>query len=204
MPIHDATFVRACAHPGEFPKTGWPEIAFVGRSNVGKSSLLNVLLGRKGLAKVSATPGKTQTINFFAVDQSYFFVDLPGYGYAKVPRAVQQAWRSLIEAYLADRDTLRAVVLLLDARHPPSELDLTMHRWLEAYGVPEIVVATKADQVPRGRRRAADDHIVAALGLGEGQSPLFVSAQTGEGRLALRSRINAAVSSGRKRSLHRP
>ncbi|HET8760637.1 MAG TPA: ribosome biogenesis GTP-binding protein YihA/YsxC, partial [Nitrospiria bacterium] len=121
MPIHEAHFVRACAHPGEFPKSGWPEVAFVGRSNVGKSSLLNALIGRKQLAKVSATPGKTQTINFFAVDDAYYFVDLPGYGYAKVPQPVQRAWRALIEAYLARRATLCAVVLLVDARHPPTD-----------------------------------------------------------------------------------
>lgn|SRR5574341_37314 len=193
MHIHDATFVSSCSRPGEFPSSGWPEIAFAGRSNVGKSSLLNALLGRRGLAHVSSTPGKTQTINFFAINQRCFFVDLPGYGYAKVPRPVQQRWRSLIEAYLAGRPALRAVVLLLDPRRPPTELDRTMHAWLRAYDVPEIVVATKADQVPRGRRRAAYDHIVAALGEAPDQPPVFVSSRTGEGRDDLWSRIDHAL-----------
>ncbi len=198
MVVHDAEFIRACVHPKDFPGTRWPEIAFVGRSNVGKSSLLNALLGRKGLAKVSATPGKTQTINFFAVNKSVFFVDLPGYGYAKVPQAVQRSWRSFIEAYLSQRETLRAVVLLVDSRHPPTELDATMHRWLASYGVPGIVVATKADQVPRGRRRATQERIAATLGLAERESVVFVSSQTGEGRPSLWARIDEAVAGGRR------
>ncbi|MFZ5863072.1 MAG: ribosome biogenesis GTP-binding protein YihA/YsxC [Nitrospirota bacterium] len=193
MAVRDAEFVRACVHPKDFPGTGWPEVAFVGRSNVGKSSLLNALLGRKRLAKVSATPGKTQTINFFAVNKTAFFVDLPGYGYAKVPQAVQRSWRSFIEAYVSQRDTLRAVVLLVDARHPPTDLDAVMHRWLASYGVPEIVVATKADQVPRGHRRAAQERIAAAFGLADRDAVVFVSSQTGEGRPALWTLIDRAV-----------
>ncbi|MFZ5876691.1 MAG: ribosome biogenesis GTP-binding protein YihA/YsxC [Nitrospirota bacterium] len=198
MLVRDAEFIRACVHPKDFPRTGWPEIAFVGRSNVGKSSLLNALLGRKRLAKISATPGKTQTVNFFAVNKSVFFVDLPGYGYAKVPQAVQRAWRSFIEAYLSERDTLRAVVLLVDARHPPTELDAAMHHWLASYRVPEIVVATKADQVPRGRRRDAQERIAATLGLAERESVVFVSSQTGEGRPSLWARIDEAVADRRR------
>src|SRR5574341_387119 len=193
MLVHDATFACSCSRSAEFPSPGWPEIAFAGRSNVGKSSLLNALLGRRGLARVSATPGKTQTINFFVVNQRYYFVDLPGYGYARVPRPVQQRWRALIEGYLAGRSSLRAVVLLLDPRRPPTDLDRTMHAWLRAYRVPEIVVATKADQVPRCRRRAAGDHIVAALGEAPDQPPVFVSSRTGEGRDDLWSRIDHAL-----------
>lgn len=193
MPAHSAVFARSCSRPGDFPASGWPEIAFVGRSNVGKSSLLNLLLGRRGLARVSGTPGKTQTINFVVVDQKYYFVDLPGYGYARVPRAVQQAWRPLIDAYLAGRPELRAVVLILDPRHPPSELDHTMHEWLRAYDILEIVVATKADQVPRGRRRSMHDQIAAAFNLSPDQAPTFVSAHTGEGRDDLWSRIDKAL-----------
>jgi GTP-binding protein len=199
MVVRDAEFIRSCVHPKDFPRTRWPEIAFVGRSNVGKSSLLNALLARKGLAKVSATPGKTQTINFFALNKAVFFVDLPGYGYAKVPQAIQRSWRAFIEAYLSERDTLRAVVLLIDARHPPTELDATMHQWLASYGVPAIVVATKADQVPRGRRREAQERIATTLGLAERESVVFVSSQTGEGRPALWTRIDEAVAGSRRR-----
>lgn len=195
MVVRDATFCRACSRPEEFPATGCPEIAFAGRSNVGKSSLLNWLLHRKSLAKVSATPGKTQTINFFTVNGRWFFVDLPGYGFARVPGGVQRAWRSLIESYLIGRPTLRAVVLLVDARHPPTEQDRTMHAWLAAYGVPEILVATKADQVPRGLRRAAAARIAAVLGLSEREGPVFVSVRSGEGKDRLWSRIERALRS---------
>lgn len=201
MPAHDAVFVRSCSRPADFPASGWPEIAFVGRSNVGKSSLLNLLLGRRGLARVSGTPGKTQTINFIVVDRRYYFVDLPGYGYARVPRAVQQAWRPLIDAYLAGRPALCAVVLILDPRHPPSDLDHTMHEWLRAYDIPEIVVATKADQAPRGRRRAMHDQIVTALDLSPDRAPIFVSARTGEGRGELWSRIDEASSQRSRRAV---
>jgi GTP-binding protein len=171
---------------------------------VGKSSLLNLLLGQRGLARVSATPGKTQTINFFVINRSYLFVDLPGYGYARVPRSVQQTWRSLIEAYLTERQELRAVALILDPRHPPTELDRTMHEWLSSYQIPEIVIATKADQVPRGRRRLAQDQIAAALGLSDDQAPVFVSARTGEGRIELWSRIDDALALRRRRTAARP
>jgi GTP-binding protein len=204
MRVHEATFTRSCSRPDEFPRSGWPEIAFAGRSNVGKSSLLNMLLGRHGLARVSGTPGKTQTINFFVINQAYVFVDLPGYGYARVPRSVQAAWRSLIEAYLTGRPELRAVALLLDPRHPPTELDRTMHEWLSSYDIPEIVIATKADQVPRGLRRSAKDRIIAALGLSSDQPPVFVSARTGEGRLDLWSRIDDALALRPRRTANRP
>jgi GTP-binding protein len=193
MHIHDAAFVRACSRPADFPAPGWPEIAFVGRSNVGKSSLINLLLGRRGLARVSATPGKTQTINFIAINRAYYFVDLPGYGYAKVPGAVQQRWRSLIDAYFRDRSTLRSVVLILDPRRPPTDLDRTMNDWLDAYDIPAIVAATKADHVPRGRRRAAHDQIAAALALTPDRAPVFLSARTGEGRGELWARIDDAL-----------
>jgi GTP-binding protein len=204
MRVHEATFACSCSRPSEFPRSGWPEIAFAGRSNVGKSSLLNLLLGQRGLARVSATPGKTQTINFFVINRSYLFVDLPGYGYARVPRSVQQTWRSLIEAYLTERQELRAVALILDPRHPPTELDRTMHEWLSSYQIPEIVIATKADQVPRGRRRLAQAQIAAALGLSDDQAPVFVSARTGEGRIELWSRIDDALALRRRRTAARP
>ncbi|MEW6683896.1 MAG: ribosome biogenesis GTP-binding protein YihA/YsxC [Nitrospirota bacterium] len=204
MRVYEATFACSCSRPSEFPRSEWPEIAFAGRSNVGKSSLLNLVLGRRGLAKVSGTPGKTQTINFFLVNRAYFFVDLPGYGYARVPRSVQRNWRSLIEAYLTGRPELRAVALLVDPRLPPTELDRTMHEWLSSYHIPEIVIATKADQVPRGRRRSAQDHIAAALSLSHDQAPVFVSARTGEGRLDLWSRIDDALALRPRRPVGRP
>ncbi|MEO5656486.1 MAG: ribosome biogenesis GTP-binding protein YihA/YsxC [Nitrospiria bacterium] len=182
MMIHEAVFVKSCVDPREFPATGWPEIAFAGRSNVGKSSLMNLLLGRKHLVKTSATPGKTQTVNFFAVNRTFYFVDLPGYGYARVPRHIQAGWKSFIESYLAQRPVLQAVVLVLDPRHPPTDLDRQMDEWLRSFSMPVIPVATKADQVPRGERSAAQRRLGLAFGGVAGDHPIFVSAKTGEGK----------------------
>jgi len=177
-----ARFLRACARPDQFPTPDVPEVAFVGRSNVGKSSLINLALGRKHLVKVSRVPGKTQTVNFFEADERVRFVDLPGYGFARVPLALRAAWRPLVESYLRDRETLRGVVVVVDPRHPASSLDVEVHAWLQAARVPLLVVATKSDQVPRSQRRQAASAIRSALGLTEPEGPLFVSAKTGEGK----------------------
>lgn len=142
-----AQFLRSAMDPAQFPRDGKPEIAFIGRSNVGKSSLLNALLGRQEMARTSSTPGKTQCINFFDIDRRYYLVDLPGYGFAKVPKSVKDAWNRLMHQYLSDRETLRLAVLLLDARHAPSEADLGMLGMLEDNAVPTLIVATKADKL---------------------------------------------------------
>ena len=142
-----AQFLRSAVDPAHFPRDGRPEIAFVGRSNVGKSSLLNALLGRQELARTSSTPGKTQCINFFEIDRRYYFVDLPGYGFAKVPKAVKDAWNRLMHQYLAGREPLRLAALLLDARHVPSAADLAMLELLEDNAVPTLIVATKSDKL---------------------------------------------------------
>jgi len=142
-----AEFVVGAARSDQFPKDDLPEIAFAGRSNVGKSSLLNMLVGRRALARTSATPGKTQQINFFRLDRRIMFVDLPGYGYARVSKTDRQAWALLIERYLSHRPNLRLVVSLIDIRHPPTALDRDMFAWLDAIGVPFLVVLTKYDKV---------------------------------------------------------
>jgi GTP-binding protein len=147
LKIASAEFVISAASPTQFPKTSFPEIAFAGRSNVGKSSLLNSLVGRKGLAKISATPGKTRQINFFRINDRFQFADLPGYGYAKVARTEREEWARLIETYLTQREQLRMVVSLSDIRHEPPELDRDMFTWLEAIGRDFIVVLTKHDKV---------------------------------------------------------
>lgn len=140
-------FVISAAHPNQFPAGDLPEVAFAGRSNVGKSSLLNMLVGRRSLARISATPGKTQQINFFRLDDHLHLVDLPGYGFAKVSKADRLDWARLIEQYIAHRPQLRLVVSLVDIRHDPTALDRDMFAWLESVGMPFLVVLTKHDKV---------------------------------------------------------
>jgi len=153
--VHTADFLLSGLDPSHYPKDRRPEFAFVGRSNVGKSTLMNVLLGRKGLAKTSGTPGKTQTLNFFNVNDKVYFVDLPGYGFAKVPKAMKDTWNRVMVEYLSERDTLRMVAVLVDARHKPSDLDIHMLQILEEAEVPTLVVATKIDKLKRSQREKA-------------------------------------------------
>ncbi len=152
--IATAEFVIGAAAPTQFPKQPTAEVAFAGRSNVGKSSLLNLLVGRKSLAKISSTPGKTQQINFFRINDRFQFVDLPGYGYAKVSKTDREAWARLIESYLRHRDQLSLVVSLSDIRHPPTALDIEMFHWLDAIGRPFLIVLTKHDKVPPAQAEA--------------------------------------------------
>ena len=156
-------------------------MAFVGRSYVGKSSLLNALLGQKGLAKTSGTPGKTRLINFFLVDDSCYFVDLPGYGYAKVPDRLKKSWASMIEGYLSRRETLRAATVLLDSRHRPGLADRQMKEWLEYYQKPVVYVATKIDKISRNQRTRSLENIRQELNLKEKDPLIPFSAETNEG-----------------------
>lgn len=149
MNVNQADFIKSAAKPKDYPPPGLPEVAFVGRSNVGKSSLINVLAGRKGLVRTSSTPGRTQLINFFDINSILTLVDLPGYGYAKAPPEVRKQWGPMIEAYLASRESLKAVVLILDIRREPSDGDLQMLRWLELYNIPPILVVTKCDKLSK-------------------------------------------------------
>src|SRR5919198_4883592 len=153
MKITSAKFVASATAPASFPRDGRPEVAFLGRSNVGKSSLINSLLGVKGLARTSSTPGRTQSINFFLINESFYFVDLPGYGYAKISKEKRRAWGKLIERYLAERKQLVLSILIVDARHEPSPLDLQMKSWLQHYGLPFLVVSTKIDKLSTNERR---------------------------------------------------
>ena len=151
MKIHSAEFLLSASTTRQFPAATLPEIAFAGRSNVGKSTLINSLLNRKKLVKTSATPGKTQLINFFKVNDQFYFVDLPGYGYAKVPESVRRKWQNLVEAYLSERETLRNVVLIIDCRHNPTVQDRQLLKWLEYYQRPSLSVASKIDKLKRGQ-----------------------------------------------------
>jgi len=151
MKIRSAEFILSASSPWQFPPPTLPEIAFAGRSNVGKSTLINSLLNRKKLVKTSSTPGKTQLINFFKINDKFHFVDLPGYGFDKVPETVRQQWQRLIEAYLQERESLRNVVLIIDSRHGPTSQDRQLKEWLDYYDRPVLIVASKIDKLKRGQ-----------------------------------------------------
>jgi GTP-binding protein len=151
MKIRSAEFILSASSPWQFPPPTLPEIAFAGRSNVGKSTLINSLLNRKKLVKTSSTPGKTQLINFFNINDKFHFVDLPGYGFAKVPENVRKQWQRLIESYLQERESLRNVVLIVDSRHGPTAQDRQLKEWLDYYERPVLIVASKVDKLKRGQ-----------------------------------------------------
>ena len=152
MDVYQAEFIKSAVKPMDFPPAELPEVAFVGRSNVGKSSLINVLAGRKALVRTSSTPGRTQLINFFDINGILTLVDLPGYGYAKAPPELRKQWGPMIETYLAKRENLKAVVLILDIRRTPSDGDLEMLGWLQRYNIPPIIVLTKCDKLSKTER----------------------------------------------------
>ena len=154
MKVKSATFLKSATSPEHYPRDGRPEIAFMGRSNVGKSSLINSLLGVKGLARTSNTPGRTQLINFFSINDAFHFVDLPGYGYARVPTDIKKLWGPMIEKYLATRPNLVLSILITDLRHEPTQLDLLMRDWLDARERPFIIVGTKSDKLSSNQLRA--------------------------------------------------
>ncbi len=151
MKITTAEFVLGVASLRQLPRDGVKEVAFLGRSNVGKSSLINKLCSRKALARASADPGKTRELNYYMINKKIYFVDLPGYGYAKVPEQIRSSWGKTIEQYLKGRDQLAMVIQLVDARHEPTELDLMMVGWLDYYAIPFLVALTKADKLPSSK-----------------------------------------------------
>jgi len=180
MKIVSADFVISAAAAAQFPHSVLPEVAFAGKSNVGKSSVINCLLQRKKLVKTSARPGKTQMINFFLINGGFHVVDLPGYGYAKAPKNIQSGWARLVEGYVTSRAGLNGLVLIVDVRHPPTALDLQMKAWLTELGRPFLVVANKVDQMSGNELRGHLQQIADGLGLSE--PPLSFSAKTGAGR----------------------
>jgi GTP-binding protein len=198
MRAREASFVTSAATPADFPPEGASEIAFAGRSNVGKSSLLNMLVGKKGLAKTSSTPGRTRLLNWFdVVPQSgsrLAFVDLPGYGYAKVPKAMRAGFGPLVESYVKERGVLDAVVVLIDARRGPEDEEVELLGWLAETGRRAIVVLTKCDKLPKNQRFPAATAARKRLGLP--RDPLLVSAETSEGLADLWRAILAAAGSG--------
>ncbi|MES1244056.1 MAG: ribosome biogenesis GTP-binding protein YihA/YsxC [Acidobacteriota bacterium] len=188
MKVESAEFVKSAHASGDFVHDGRPEVAFVGRSNVGKSSLMNRLLGRKGLARVSSTPGRTRSVNYFLVNRRFWFVDLPGYGYAKAGKQERREWAELADTYFRGL-TRPLVVMLVDGKVGATPLDAQAWEYLRSLGSPVMVVATKADRIPRGRRVAMAKGVGEALEL-DGTVPLIpVSAHSGEGMKELWSAI---------------
>jgi GTP-binding protein len=192
--IRDVSFRGAALKAAQRPREWFPHVAVAGRSNVGKSSLLNWLFQRK-LARVAKAPGKTRTLNFYLVDGSYFVVDLPGYGYAKVAKELRHEWGQELGRYLAEEERVAAVVTLVDIRHGPTALDLDLQQLLLAAGRERLVVLTKADKVGRGKRAVMQRNVQQQLGLVS--PPMTVSVQTGEGRRELMAGISRAVADWR-------
>ncbi|WP_048600677.1 ribosome biogenesis GTP-binding protein YihA/YsxC [Rubeoparvulum massiliense] len=182
MKITDAELIISAVKESQYPGGQLPELAIVGRSNVGKSSFINAMLQRKKLARASAKPGKTRTLNFYRINQRFFFVDLPGYGYAQVSQEEKQKWAQFIEAYLSQREHLIGVIQVVDLRHPPSKDDIVMFDWLQAMEVPTIVVATKADKLPRSKLQQHQKVIRETLEMKKETPLLLFSAETGSGR----------------------
>lgn len=190
----DAYLMVSAAAASQFPRHERAEIALAGRSNVGKSSLINRLAGRKNLARTSQTPGKTRTLNFYAIDERLCLVDLPGYGFARVPKSERMRWGKLIDEYLTTREQLVGVIQVVDVRHPPSELDVLMADWLKQRGLPAVVVATKVDKIARGRWKGRADAIQRDL-----EMPVMLfSAVTGEGAQAVHRWIASVAGTGKK------
>ena len=177
----------------QYPDSGYPELAFVGRSNVGKSSLINSLLNRKKLVKISQTPGKTQEINFFKINNDFIFTDLPGYGFARVPPSVQKRWKKMIEDYLLKRETLLAVIFIIDLRRSPSSLDLSLQRWLKDCGVEYLLVGTKVDKLSQSETKKQVDKLSEAYFDGSKNELLIYSSKSSRGRKELWSKITTRI-----------
>ncbi len=192
MKIHSVTFEKRSRKPDEFPASPFSEVAFCGRSNVGKSSLMNCLLNRRGLVAVSGKPGKTRAIDFFLVNNAFRLVDLPGYGYARVSEQMQRQWKVLIEAYLRNRRELAGVVCILDIRRDIMEQDRQLLEWLDACSISYIPVCTKADKLSFSQRKKRRN--VLQAGLPGGVDPLIFSARTGLGKAELWKRIHTVLS----------
>ena len=192
MLVKECTWLQSAATPDRFPRDGAPQIAFMGRSNVGKSSLINRMLGTRGLARTSKRPGRTRAIHFYRVNRRIDFVDLPGYGYAQVPKPMREEWKGLVEAYLEGAPGPDLAVVLVDARHPATLMDQELVDWLRAAGRRSRIALTKIDKLPRGRRAAAVAAAASALGTPPDALPIPVSAVTGEGIPALWRVVDAA------------
>lgn len=182
MKINEAEFVISAVSPAQYPEEGLPEIALAGRSNVGKSSFINKMINRKNLARTSSKPGKTQTLNFYKLNDSFHFVDVPGYGYAKVSKQEQKKWGQMMEEYFGGRENLKAVVLVCDLRHEPTDNDVQMYDFLKYYELPVIIIATKLDKVPKTKRKHHLKVVKDTFETDEEDIIIAFSSETGEGK----------------------
>ena len=182
MKVNHAELVISAVRPEQYPEEGLPEFALAGRSNVGKSSFINKMIGRKSLARTSSKPGKTQTLNFYKIEDQLYFVDVPGYGFAKVSKTEREAWGKMIETYMTSRSELSAVLLIVDLRHPPTSDDRLMYDFLKHYEIPCLVIATKADKIPKGKWQKHIKTAKETLDLDPRDEILLYSSETGEGK----------------------
>lgn len=194
MKLKSVEFIKSVFDETGLPRDGLKEIAFLGRSNVGKSSLLNSLLGVKKLARTSRTPGRTQSLNYFLINRNLYFVDLPGYGYARVPRTIRESWGELVSSYLAKRPSLVLSIQLVDSRHDPTPLDLQLHEWLKQNSKPFLTVATKSDKLSNNVLSKNIARINKMLGAPESGEIVAYSAETGRGRDRVWQIIEEALS----------
>jgi GTP-binding protein len=190
MKITSTEFIKSAFEEEHWPRDERPEIAFLGRSNVGKSSLINSILGVKGLARTSSTPGRTQSLNFFLINNRFRFVDLPGYGYARVPKLIRASWGDMATNYLAKRSQLVLSIQIVDSRHEPTTLDLQLNEWLAAHAKPRIVVATKSDKLSNNELRKNIDRVKRNL---DAERTIAYSSTTGQGREQVWRAIEEAI-----------
>jgi len=192
MKVAKAEFLKSALKEADWPRDSKPEIAFLGRSNVGKSSLINSLLSVRSLARTSSTPGRTQSLNFFDINDKFRFVDFPGFGYARVPKEIKSGWGEMATTYLAKRRQLVLSIQLVDSRHEPTKQDLQLHEWLEESGKPRLIVATKSDKLSNNELRRNLQHIARVL---NDDSVMAYSAKSGRGREELWRAITKEIES---------
>ncbi|MCJ7839884.1 ribosome biogenesis GTP-binding protein YihA/YsxC [Lederbergia sp. NSJ-179] len=182
MKVNRAEFIISAVKPEQYPNEGLPEFALAGRSNVGKSSFINKMINRRSLARTSSKPGKTQTLNYYKIEETFYFVDVPGYGFAKVSKKEREAWGQMIETYLTSREELCAVFLIVDLRHPPTKDDVLMYDFLKHYEIPCAVIATKADKIPKGKWEKHKKVVKDTLHLVQEDEIILFSSETGMGK----------------------
>lgn len=182
MKVNQAEFIISAVGPKQYPEDALPEIALAGRSNVGKSSFINKMLNRKSLARTSSKPGKTQTLNFFKINNIFYFVDVPGYGFARVSKTEKEKWGNMIEEYFTSRKELKTAIQLIDVRHPPTKDDQAMYSFLKYYEIPVIIIATKVDKISKGQWQKHEKIVRETLQMDKADSLVLFSSETGQGK----------------------